>query len=302
MQENKIHETSNYELFDLYEINRMVRYGSRRYKNLVTSMLKHGFIVAYPLHCIKDTNGKLKIKAGHHRFAAAQSLNIPVKYVIGEDSARVDELEGAGPGTWNASDYLYSYCKKGVWSYLHVKDYIDRTGIGVQDAVSMHYGESAGSGNWNNEKWKMGEFRIREYALPNNMAVIVSQMKSVGCTWSANTRFINAMSKALFLENFDIERFLNKIKTFPELLQKQRDVDGYLKLIEEVYNYKAPAATKENIAFLAREASDLRNKSFGSKMPMLKKPVKTPRKTITAKMAWESIIPVRSKPVNQKNI
>lgn len=247
-----IHETKNYDLFDVYEVNRDVKRTSKSFKRLLESIKTHGFISAYPLHCIANGSGKLKIKAGHNRFEAARTLGMPIKYVVSDDDASVHSLEIAGPGKWNLKDFLVSYCKKGLKNYLYLQEYIDRTGIGVTDAASMFYGNAAGSHNFNTYgKFSKGWFEIKNFDHPKIVGDIVVFLNSLGIKWANNGLFVKALSRTVFVKEFDPFIFKEKAKQYPFLLTKQRNIDNYAKMIETVYNYKTPKSQRLNISFLA---------------------------------------------------
>lgn len=257
-----IESTTNYGKFELYPVNRTVDANSLKFKRLIVSMQKHGWLPAYPMHCTKNGRGKLQIKAGHNRYIAAQTLGIPVKYVISNDDADIYSLEQAGPGIWKNKDYLDSFSKKGIHSYLVIKDYMSRTGISLQHAASMFYGQSAGSGNFVKDgHFQQGHFHIRDYAHPQDVADIVLGLKSIDIKWSNDSSFVNALSKCLRVAEFNKSRFLEKSRTFTQLFEKQKNVQDYLKLIELVYNYKAHRKDKMNIAFRAEEQANLRRVS-----------------------------------------
>ena len=72
---NKVYETEDYDIFELHELNRDVR-NLKKVSNLKNSMKSHGFLSAYPLHTVLNGEGKLQIKAGHHRPAWSSGRNI----------------------------------------------------------------------------------------------------------------------------------------------------------------------------------------------------------------------------------
>ena len=139
-----IQGTTNYDRFELFEFNRDVG----KTTALERSMLAYGWH-PYPMHVVKNGSGKLKIKAGHHRFHVARKLGIPCKYVIAEDQGEtIQELEVA-TRPWTLQDYLASYCRVGNEHYINVKNYLELTGIPIQCAISMLAGQTAASGNQN---------------------------------------------------------------------------------------------------------------------------------------------------------
>ena len=67
---NQLAVTNNSGKFELCSFNRDLDKTQR----IEESMKKHGYIPAYPIHCVKNGTGKFKIKAGHHRFYVARKL------------------------------------------------------------------------------------------------------------------------------------------------------------------------------------------------------------------------------------
>ena len=251
---NKIRSTLDYGKFDLYPVNRTVDTKSLGFKRLLESMKRHGWLSAYPMHCIQNGGGKLLIKGGHHRFKVAQALGMPVKYVVSNDDADIYSLEQAGGRIWKNKDYLDSFCKQGKPNYLVLKEYMSRTGISLQHAASMFFGQTAGSGNYvKNGRFQQGFFKIKDHEHPNDVAEIVLKLKSIGVKWSNDSKFVNALSKSLKTNIFNKQRFLEKSQTHSQLFEKKKNVQDYLKLIEHIYNYKCPRKDKVNVAFIAEE-------------------------------------------------
>ena len=247
----KLRQSKDYGMFEMHEFNRPLRDTAR----LEKSMRRHGFLDAYPLHVSKGAGAKLKIKAGHHRFAVAKRLGLPVKYVICDDAATIHELETCVT-RWSFSDYLESFCQVGKADYLTVKKYCDETGISVAVAVSMFGGHWAGSGNFQAE-FKSGEFKIRETRHAQTIASLTRHIKACGSPVYNAKLLILALSKMLFLPEFDVETFKRRVKSHAHLIQKQANLKEYMLMVEAVYNRQSKE--KINLAFLAEEAAKKRN-------------------------------------------
>lgn len=247
----KIIETNNYDKFELHEFNRDIG----RVKYLEESLRKYGWISAYPMHVVRNGSGKLKIKAGHHRFYVARSLGIPVKYVECSDDASIHELEKATT-PWGMSDYLYSFCRKGQDAYLKVKEYHEATGITLSSCISMLGGHAAGSCNFA-DSFKDGTFQIRDTTHAGIVADIILHCKKCGIKWAANNSFVRAISRTAWAEGFDPSVLKHKISTFPYLIEKQPNVSAYTDMIEAVYNRQNK--TRVPLAFNADKAARERN-------------------------------------------
>ena len=243
----QILETNNYGRFELHDFNRNIG----RIKYLEESMRKHGWIDAYPMHVVRNGNGKLKIKAGHHRFHVARTLGIPVKYVESADNASIHELEKA-TSPWVMSDYLYSFCRMGKPAYLKVKEYHEATGIGLNSCISMLGGNSAGTHNFD-ESFKSGSFQIKDTAHAGIVADIIMHCKKCGIKWATHDLFVRAVSRIAWAEGFDPSILKHKIGTFPYLIEKQANLVAYTEMIDSVYNRQSKVRVP--LAFNADKAA-----------------------------------------------
>ena len=266
---DRVLSTTDYSIFELDYMNREVKIGSKKFKNLLESMRKYGHKSSHPLDVVKNGNGKLKVRCGHNRLTAAKLLGIPVKYVISYDEATINELESAGPGGWKPEDYLDSYTKRGFENYITLKEYIKETGIGMSNAASMFFGESAGSGNYmKHDRFQGGKFTIKDTKHPSDVKDVVLFLRGepVSIKWANSNLFVRALSRVLKLEEFSKQRFIEKATTFPQLFRKQKSLEDYLRHIEDIYNYKVVHSDRVNVAFLAEKAAMERFRSvFKSK-------------------------------------
>jgi hypothetical protein len=243
-----IRETSNYSMFKPCLFNRDIR----KIRKLQKSMKLHGFIDAYPLHCHKDTDGLLSIKAGHHRFESAKLLRIPVKYVICEDNATIHELESS-TNPWNLDDYLTSHVRSGSVGYQKIKEYREKTKIPLTMCISMFSGDSAGSNN-KKDAFKDGFLKITPEgeAHAEKVALISAKVRVFNESVGTNVYFIKALSRMLFVKQFSVSKFIEKVNSHSFLLQPQANLSGYSQLIESIYNRQNK--NKVNLTFLADEA------------------------------------------------
>jgi hypothetical protein len=247
----KIHESRDYSKFELTEINRNISIS----KNLEKSMKEHGFLDAYPLHCVRNGNGKLKIKAGHHRFDMAQKLGLPIKYVVSNDTATIHELEKA-TNKWTLKDYLISYWRAGYTEYHTLKEYHERVGISLYSCISMLGGESAGSHNLS-KKFMSGEFEVKGMEHANTVAELVLHADRCGFKWARSQHFVSALSKIVWVINFDFEQLKNKIQSHTSLMRQQATTHDYINMLDTVYNRNN--SHRMPLAYLAEECARKRN-------------------------------------------
>lgn len=243
----KLTTTKNYALFDLLPFNRDVK----RLKPIEASMCKHGYIPAYPLHCIKNGNGKLRIKAGHHRFEVAKKLGLPVTYVVCDDNATVHELERATV-PWKLEDYLESYCRVESEPHKIIQRYARETGISISQITSMLGGECASSNNLI-PKLKNNTFEIKTTAHVDMVSRIVLGLKNMGISFATVRNLVSALSLLYYIPEFDADTFLHRVALNTGMFVRQSRVVDFLDMIEAVYNRQAK--NKVALAFLAKEAA-----------------------------------------------
>lgn len=247
----KLQVTTNYEMFVQSEFNRDLR----GLDKLRKSMQKHGFIPAYPLHCVKGAGGKLVIKAGHHRYEVAKSLGIEIYYIISEDMAAIPELEESS-NKWSMLDFVKSFARAGSEAHLAVMEYSSRTGISVGQAISLLGGECANSHNLQN-KARNGTYEVKPNEHSAKVESVVIGLRGIGVKFYANAQLVAAVSTVCWLDEFDVKIFLHRAATHAHLLVKQSSKDQFLALIDHIYNFQA--RQRIALAFLAKEAAKKRS-------------------------------------------
>jgi hypothetical protein len=250
--DNIIYETMKYGMFVMLPTNRDVK----RIEVLRKLMKEYGFRKAYPLYCVEMPNRKLKIIDGHHRFEVARELGIPVKYVIDDVEMPVYDIAKAAR-FWDLEDYLTSECRGGNVDYVKIKKFHDETGIGLNQTVSMFAGQQASSFGNVKDRFKDGEFVCKEAPGVETVKNIVLFMKSLGMKWTHHSKLVNALSRIVFVKEFDPKVLMKKIKAHPHLVKRQVFLDDYMAMFEEIYNFRANE--KVPLKFLAEQAARERN-------------------------------------------
>lgn len=247
-------ETNNYGIFELLEFNRNVEKTSA----LEMSMKRHGYIPAYPLHVVRSNNGKLRIKAGHHRFEVARKLGLHVYYIVCHDSATVFELEKA-TRKWTMRDYLESHIREGKNpAYCRVKEYLSETGVDLSSALSMLAGESAGNGNYL-KSFKEGTYRLGDPSHSLKVKEIVLHCVKCEIPWARHTLFVQAISKILWVEEIDISRLKRRISNHHHHMKKCPSKQEYIQMLEGIYNRQCQDKDKIPLAYLAQQQANKRN-------------------------------------------
>jgi len=254
MTKPKLQVTSDYNRFELCEFNRDVK----KTKHLEASMKKHGYIPSYPMHCVQNGSGKLRIKAGHHRFVVARKLGLPVVYVVGEDTATIHELE-QGTVPWSPKDFLLSYVRSGNRpAYEAINEYHERTGISLGMCIALLAGDTANSSN-QLHRFKAGTYDLAEdTSHAERVAEMVSHCRNEGLPFAAKTIFVQAISRCLRTDEFDPKTFKTRVSTYRGLLVYHVNLDSMMENIESVYNHKSLSKNRVPLKFLASQAVQAR--------------------------------------------
>lgn len=243
--------TKQYSRFEMCKFNRSVS----KKKHLLESMRKHGFIPAYPIHCVPAESKLLQIKAGHHRFECARELGIPVYFVVSSDEATIHELEKS-TNHWQVKDYLESHIRCGLEDYKKVRDYHQETGIPLGLCIAMLGGDSAVSNNMI-QKFKYGTFTLKGEDHAKQVKDLVLYCRDFGA--HIDQYFVCAMSRCLRVADFSIEVFKTRVASNSGLLKKCRNLEQQMQLVEEVYNFKSTAKTRLPLCFLVEQAMKARS-------------------------------------------
>jgi hypothetical protein len=201
--------------------------------------------------CIVDNSDEsqpLKIVDGQHRFEACKSLNMPVSYVI-DDTLSVETilnditLLNTASKEWDVSDFMRSEAKKGNQNYiLYSKVYtqFDKN----FDHESLFY-------ILNNDKnrkhprisypsFKSGEliFDQSDYVYLTNRLedlTLFNEYNEMG----GKRYYQKALNQMVNTRGFDLNQMLNKIKVRKSTIVKCTTVEGALRQLANIYNWKS---------------------------------------------------------------
>lgn len=268
MKKPELKMTSDYSLFNTHFENRDVKRTAR----LEKSIEENGFDPGYPLRVTENPkNGKLLITSGHRRFYVAQKLNKPFYYIVVNTPISLAERERT-IDRWTLPDYLISYVRAGDPEAIKLQQYIDRTRIPLNCAVSLCRGHQANSGRdaqlLIDRKYVTGNMK---HAL--DVERVVKLLDEIGVTFCRETPFVKALSQMLLVPEFDIQMFARKARTHPMLWEKCRNTKDYSILLETVMNFQTPVKKRMPWSHIAEQAS--RSRSIDSPDYIRHQPMKT---------------------------
>ena len=256
---SRLHVTKDYRLFDPSPHNRDIG----KIKQLEESMRKYGFDEGFPIRCRPGNGARLIVTHGHHRLHVAESLGLPVWFIVAKHDIPMFESETANHA-WNIRDYVVARARACEKPAEEILRYHKETGIGLRQCIAVLGGEAAGSDN-KSVQVKMGKYKVKPNRQADDLARIVLHLKEIGCKFSTNNYFVSAISKCLQVDQFDADVFMHKCRTHLEIMEQRRNVDDFLDLIELVYNRQTPRKYMTQIAFLAKREAMQRKGKFGKK-------------------------------------
>jgi hypothetical protein len=244
---NTIYETRDYESFKSHALNRV----EEPRPELVKAMKKDGFLDAYPIHTVRKWK-KYVIKAGHHRFAAARKLGIPIKFVITEEDGKLPQ-EYIPESRWTPKDVMVSYAKAGNKEYQYLAKYTRTYGIPIAVAIRILGKTKPEYGKTNAQGFRGGHFEVGNYHLGEKVGEIVSHCANI-VPYAKSKLFAGAVTAACKIDGFDPERFMHKMTKYGHMMDKQPDISSYIAAFERIYNRGARKGTIVPISVFYRSA------------------------------------------------
>lgn len=255
----KLQCTREYGTFEMHEHNRPIHEDAR----LLDSMQRYGFMPSSPIQCRRNGNGKLLVIRGHHRLDIAKRLKLPVWYVIDDTNTDLFSLEAVHQA-WSVNDFTHARASAGDASCAKVLAFREQHGITLGAAISLVAGESAGSNNAV-KGIKTGTFKA---AADSSHAIavvaITDHLRDLKIAFATSSAFVQAVSAALRVPEFNADRFKHRASLYPGLMTKRSTVVECLNEIEALYNYGAKDK-RLPLAFRAREVGRERQAKFGGK-------------------------------------
>lgn len=252
----KLQVTKDYDLFELHPFNRLLH----KDRVLRESMRKHGFMPSSPIHVIKNSNGKLKIIRGHHRFANGKELGLQIWYIIDETNKDIFDLEG-GKSKWSISDFAYARASGGDENCLKVIEFMKKHNLPLGAAASLIGGESAGSGN-KAKQIRTGTFHIGDLRHANQVVLITDRCRELKIPFATSSAFVVAVSFVLRVKEFNLNLFIHKLNLNGSQMRKRGTVKEYLEEIDALYNYGS-SKSRIPLAFKATQVARQRHLTFG---------------------------------------
>jgi hypothetical protein len=233
---SEIRETSDYSRFKLLQWNRGVEL--HRVMKLMQSMKRYGFL----LPILVNQNGR--IADGQHRFEAAKSLGLGVRYIVFELEDDLLPLLVSNVNslakTWRLIDYQNCWAEFGKAPYLWVKRLAEDRGVELDTLVRFIINTTS-THEANQDKFKNGEFyptdkdkeRIEERIVQANQIFMINKKFH---EFKNRKMFYSAVLRIVTAKNYNHKRMVDKLNRDSDTIIRAHRRQDYIKQLEELYN------------------------------------------------------------------
>ncbi len=198
-----------------------------------------------------QVNEKLEVVDGQHRLNALMRMKRPVYYYIVKGaSLRTVQKLNSHTKNWKTDDYLDSYVNAGNKHYIQYQGFRDMYKFGhtvnLMLLASVNYGNSRVS---EEQKFKDGEFQVTKIEDAVEIAMKLEQLAPLYDKYKARS-FVFALVKCIKNKKFDWKKFIHKCSYQQKKMVVCSNVDQYLDMIEEIYNYNSKKEDKLSLKFV----------------------------------------------------
>ena len=245
----KVQVTKNYRLFNRNLDNRPLK--PKQHRALFLSMKKYGFLSCFPIVAYRNGDKTLGVKEGQHRLLFAESLGLPVFYIITDVNFDVAEVNCTAK-IWRVSDYAEKYVAQGNKVYKEIIDFAATHSLPLGVAVAL-LGGTTSYGNVR-DSFMDGTFTITD----RKWADVVASIYSCLVNFSSdirNARFMLACMGVCRVKGFNPNRLMRNAKRCRDKLLSYSTKDAYLDMLETIYNFgcKTLVGLKAEATMVMRE-------------------------------------------------
>lgn len=220
--------TKDYSIFREFSSNREV--DKKHVNKLVQSIEKKNLLKVNPI----VVDNSMRVIDGQHRLAAAQILNVEIFYVMDDINRKDISLLNSNQKNWAAMDYINFYTIEKSPAFVKLSDLINHY---PEMAISALLVLSSSEGRRSLIQLKDGFLDVEDIDHAKEVCELCRLLnKTFQKDFVFDSRFPLALSKALYAENFNLERLIAQIGNSPREFVPCHTKEQYLDMIEEIYN------------------------------------------------------------------
>jgi hypothetical protein len=239
---NEVYQTSDYTKFKFRDDNRVIN--PNHVKNISKNMKSKGWLSgSYVV-----VNQEWEVIDGQHRVLAAQSVGVPISYTM-EKGADFDTIRDLNRNqkNWSIFDHIHGFVSEGNKNYINLSKFIeDFPDLRPTECLMLLRNQS---NSVSRTDFESGKFQIKDLSKGYTWGGYLMSLKPFFEGYNRSI-FCRGLIKILSSKpEFKFDEFLHKIKLRPSSIHLCGDVDSYIIMIEEIYNYKRRNDEKLNLRF-----------------------------------------------------
>lgn len=233
----KIYETKDYDRFKIIKTNRDL---DKKHVTKLKGMIRKGDKLQ-PANISPDDF----VQDGQHRLQAAKEENAPFRYYIGE-KLTAEQIAAMNNTTkrWVNDDYAKAYAKVGNENYKVYKAFRTRF-PDISHACAIILLQNSSCRSQKSERdFREGHFVVENETKAIKLANKLMEIKEHTDVYS-RVNFILAILRIMeTIKGFDIDRLISKLNYKANLVRDYAQRDDFIRVLEQVYNWKEPAENK----------------------------------------------------------
>jgi len=183
-------------------------------------------------------------------LAVAQELGLWIYYVVCEQEADIAKLNNTQV-PWRIGDYAYAFASIGMADYQEIIEFSEVHDLALTTCIRILSNRPVTEGGGGSiQRFKDGKFKITTRELADRVAGLY---REIGTKNICGRSFISALFGFCLIDGAEDERLISGAKRNPEALIKYGSRDGYLGMLEVLYNFRRPRS-KAPIKIAAQNA------------------------------------------------
>ena len=222
--------TTDYGIFKLDVRNRPILDG--HVERLYDSIQAKNMLADYPIVVTPE----FVVLDGQHRLKAAEALGVPVYFKV-SDSGTIVDVPHLNRLTkhWTSFDYFHRWLQEEKEEYIKLQRFMDDFPfLTLSQSMQMCY---HGDKSSLIDVFKSGDYVVNDERWARVTATRILDFKPYIDHWD-HFFFIQAIRQLSANSDYDHDQMMGKMEYMSTKLLKCPDSESYIRVINEIYNYK----------------------------------------------------------------
>lgn len=228
---SKKYKTKDYNKFKFIASNRMVQ--SHHVNYVMEEIQRKDLRKENPVKVSK----KFEILEGQHTFLACKELGLSVFYEFSDMSIQDIGAYNSVQKSWTYKDTLNHYCVEGFEDYMALYELVQEYPYPITTFIILLSGENTKAIL---KDFKQGRFKIKQ-SVKQVIEILdkIRDFQPYDDFIYRHKTFLLAYVDLLTHPKFSHKTMIHKVGVIPEKFVKQGTQQDYLRMLEEIYNFKS---------------------------------------------------------------